>query len=266
MSHAGQPSDQDSVSTSGTEDFADLFGVEPSGPPEGPQERLIEYRRPSSGEVLSVRMVAHHVLWGNHLWNGARWMSDYIEGHRDEFAGKRILELGAGAGLPSILAAKAGARMVVCTDYPDRELVANIECNIQSLLTAEEQTRCRAAGYLWGASPEELLALNDGQPFDMIIMCDVIFNHSEHRRLLQSATACMAAAGGVIWCVFSHYRPWYMDRDLALFTLATDEFSLADRLVERHQYDSIASALRDDRADSDVPRTVYAHQLYRVAE
>jgi nicotinamide N-methyltransferase len=41
-----------------------------------------------------------------------------------------VLELGAGAGLPSIVCALNGATQVVVTDYPDAELVENLEYNI----------------------------------------------------------------------------------------------------------------------------------------
>lgn len=44
--------------------------------------------------------------------------------------GKRVLELGAGAGLPSIISVLAGAKRMVITDYPDEELVENIRWNV----------------------------------------------------------------------------------------------------------------------------------------
>lgn len=43
-----------------------------------------------------------------------------------------MLELGAGAGLASLVAAILGAQKVVVTDYPDRDLISNIEHNIAS--------------------------------------------------------------------------------------------------------------------------------------
>lgn len=43
---------------------------------------------------------------------------------------KRILELGAGAGLPSIVSALSGAKRVVVTDYSDQDLVRNMGYNL----------------------------------------------------------------------------------------------------------------------------------------
>lgn len=41
-----------------------------------------------------------------------------------------MLELGAGAGLPSLVCALNGASQVVVTDYPDAELIENLQYNI----------------------------------------------------------------------------------------------------------------------------------------
>lgn len=42
-----------------------------------------------------------------------------------------MLELGAGAGLPSLVCALNGASKVVVTDYPDAELIDNLRYNIE---------------------------------------------------------------------------------------------------------------------------------------
>ena len=41
-----------------------------------------------------------------------------------------VLELGAGAALPSMISALQDARLVVATDYPDSELIQMLERNI----------------------------------------------------------------------------------------------------------------------------------------
>jgi nicotinamide N-methyltransferase len=43
---------------------------------------------------------------------------------------KTVLELGAGAGLPSLVCALNGAARVVITDYPDADLIENLRYNI----------------------------------------------------------------------------------------------------------------------------------------
>ena len=67
----------------------------------------------SSGESLQVRLLGHSPLWGHVLWNAARVASDYLEDHADSLIrGKDVLELGAGAGVPSLVCAIRGARKV----------------------------------------------------------------------------------------------------------------------------------------------------------
>lgn len=114
--------------------------------------------------------------------------------------------------------------------------------------------------------------LRGGQRFDVIVMCDVVFNHSEHRRLLASCRECLAPQGE-IWCVFSHYRPHLAERDLRLLRLADgsageeardssgsepadygfDVVKWDERELEEH-------LLPEDRADSGV-HTVCAYRL-----
>ena len=63
-------------------------------------------------------------------WNTARCLADFLLRHPRLARTKRVLEFGAGAGLPSLLAVLQGAGGVVCTDYPDRDLVDNIRYNV----------------------------------------------------------------------------------------------------------------------------------------
>lgn len=48
------------------------------------------------------------------VWLASLYMSDFIISKREKFIGKRVLELGAGVGLTSIIAAKY-ADNVICT-------------------------------------------------------------------------------------------------------------------------------------------------------
>lgn len=57
-------------------------------------------------------------------------VSNYLLRHPSLVKDRRICELGAGAGLPSIVAGLAGAEQVVVTDYPDEQLVANLAYNL----------------------------------------------------------------------------------------------------------------------------------------
>ncbi|XP_040491281.1 methyltransferase-like protein 22 isoform X3 [Ursus maritimus] len=70
------------------------------------------------------------------VWRGALLLADYILFQRDVFQGRTVLELGAGTGLASIIAATV-ARTVYCTDV-GTDLLAMCQRNIalNSHLTA----------------------------------------------------------------------------------------------------------------------------------
>ena len=44
-----------------------------------------------------------------------------------------MLELGAGSGLPGLVCALLGAEVIVITDYPDSDLIDNLQHNIEYL-------------------------------------------------------------------------------------------------------------------------------------
>ncbi|AEO64284.1 uncharacterized protein THITE_2110264 [Thermothielavioides terrestris NRRL 8126] len=79
-----------------------------------------------AGDTITLHLVGHSPLEAHHLWNGARVVAAHFEADPALVRGRTVLELGAGAGLPSIVAAALGARRVVVTDYPDPDLVANM--------------------------------------------------------------------------------------------------------------------------------------------
>ncbi|KAE9399484.1 hypothetical protein BT96DRAFT_965636 [Gymnopus androsaceus JB14] len=171
---------------------------------EASEQRDKEAPRPPSPEAtfstyqgarkeFKIRLVGSHPLWGHHLWNSALSVASYLEEHLDIVQEKNVLELGAGGALPSLVALESGARKVVITDYPDPDLVQNIEYNAREIADESRKTRLLfRCGYIWGHSVKPLLtSLNTSPPdentaFDLIILSDLIFNHSQHDALLKT--------------------------------------------------------------------------------
>jgi len=71
-------------------------------------------------------------------WNTSRILSDWLMENSQIYRGRRVLELGAGAGLPSIVIAAGGGSSTVITDYPDRPLLENLEYNVECNLPGRE--------------------------------------------------------------------------------------------------------------------------------
>lgn len=122
---------------------------EPSGPPRDKVHPMIlsqeeddvlgdEARESSACDVIKIEHTMATPLEdvGKQVWRGALLLADYILFRRDLFQGRTVLELGAGTGLTSIIAATV-ARTVYCTDV-GADLLAMCQRNIalNSHLTA----------------------------------------------------------------------------------------------------------------------------------
>lgn len=94
---------------------------------------------------IITRLVGAHPLWANYLWNTAKVLSSYLLRNAGLIRDKSVLELGAGAGLPSIIATLAGAQRVVVTDYPDASLVENLRYNVDMNIPEDRRSRITEA-------------------------------------------------------------------------------------------------------------------------
>jgi len=211
---------------------------------------------------IPLRLVGHNPLWGHLLWNAGQVIAKYIEDNALEVAAHRtVLELGAGAGLPSLICALHGAKKVVVTDYPDTDLVENLQYNINHSLDQRYQPAIVAKGYLWGNDVQPLKAeLTDPEKgFDLLILADILFNHSEHEKLISTVSKTLAAGQAARALVFfTPYRPWLLERDLRFFELAKQAGFMVNKLFE-HVMDKVM--FPEDAGDETLRRTVFAYEL-----
>lgn len=167
------------------------------------------------------------------LWNAGRTSSHYIEEHTEDLIrNKDVLEIGAAAGVPSIVSAIQGARTVVLTDYPDPDLVGNMKYNAELSATAiptreDGKPRLHVDGYKWGSDVSPLRAYlppaADGSPslFDVLIMADVVYSHREHPNLIKTMQQTMKKdPNSVALVIFTPYQPWLLPKTEQFFPLA----------------------------------------------
>jgi hypothetical protein len=126
--------------------------------------------------------------------------------------GKKVIELGAGAGLPSWTALHCGAQ-VICTDQaiPNRIrcLAESAERNFRII---EQNEKCtdyadmvRVCPYDWGASIKDITefiqepceghSIIDERLFDVVIATDCIYMPNFHSPLLESIMMLMSKTG-----------------------------------------------------------------------
>ncbi|KAI0034804.1 putative methyltransferase-domain-containing protein [Vararia minispora EC-137] len=254
----------------------------PPRPPTPPPTLAIYQREKARGtgggwSEIGISLVGNHPLWGHYLWNASRAFASFLDSNRLLYVGRTVLELGAGGGLPGILAAKNGARKVVLTDYPDAPLIDNLRKNVEENLREEERIRVSVLGYTWGHPVESLLqelvdADSRSQPdgFDVVIMSDLVFNHSQHDALLDACELSLssrrgdAATDGSEPCLlafYSHHRPHLAEHDLGFFRKAEARGWLCKEIVT----EKFTPMFPEDPGEEEVRATVHGWKLTRGA-
>lgn len=171
-----------------------------------------------------------------------------------------MLELGAGGGLPSLVAGCAGAEKVVITDYPEESLLDNLRWNVRENTRILRSARCgtdlsahvSVEGHLWGKDTASL-----GKGYDILILSDLIFNHSQHIALLYSSEALITPHSGRAYVFHSHHLPQYYLRDLGFFTLAAERGWRVTRVVKEHR----GVMFTEDKGDEAKRGTVWGWEM-----
>lgn len=195
--------------------------------------------------------------------------------------GKNIVELGAGGGVPSLACGVYGAARVVVTDYPDQALLDNLRHNVvenQRIRTTTTTTMTTTArplealpdltsvvaveGHVWGKSPNPVLGhLPDPghDKFNLILLSDLIFNHSQHLALMRSCESLIDAreGQGTALVFHSHHLPHWRDRDLGFFTLAKQRGWQVKPVVDK----VMGVQFVDDQGDQSVRERVWGWEM-----
>ncbi|KAM5536628.1 hypothetical protein V8D89_009723 [Ganoderma adspersum] len=153
---------------------------------------------PSIALMTPDTQAANWALHATSIWSSALYVVDHATDLRldlfhdlvqQERRPLRLLELGAGAGLPSIFIAKAYPNvMVTCSDYPDESLVRTLRENVKR---NDVEDRCRVIPYGWGSDPSPLFqsqhADSDSVPgFDVVLAADTLWNSDTHGIFIQT--------------------------------------------------------------------------------
>ncbi|EWC43440.1 hypothetical protein DRE_07581 [Drechslerella stenobrocha 248] len=149
----------------------------------------VTYTSPTYGRI-SLRLAdvqkEETRLFSHHLWNAGVEVAGMIESGEIAIAGETVLELGAGAALPSLVSALAGAKTVIITDYPAPEILANITANISLNETLLSSSRAPSVhGHTWG-NLNDHVAQEYPAYFTRVIAADTLWMDWEHENLVSS--------------------------------------------------------------------------------
>ena len=129
-----------------------------------------------------------HFPFGMLLWASAIGLAERLVSEPALVQGKRVLEIGAGGvGLPGLIAAHRGAAEVIQTDYHDESLDL-LAYNATQNGFADSVRQARAD---WRDFPEL------GQPFDIVLGSDVLYERSLHPTLAELLPR-LVSPGGVL--------------------------------------------------------------------
>eukprot|EP00756_Hemistasia_phaeocysticola_P059433 Hpha_TRINITY_DN36201_c0_g1::TRINITY_DN36201_c0_g1_i1::g.83282::m.83282 len=136
------------------------------------------------GEAVVISEGFHDI--GHRIWDCCTQFCKMLE-RKGELKGKRVLELGAGCGLLSIIASKLGAERVVATDLP--VVVEHMQKNVEMSGTA---VKCEPL--VWGEPIEEGTA--SAEAYDLVLACDVTLEAAVVPLLLQTLEVVLARRPG----------------------------------------------------------------------
>lgn len=117
------------------------------------------------------------------IWESAQALAEALADDRDLIAGRSVLELGAGVGLPGIVAGALGAASVRQTDHVSEALLL---CSVNAKANGVNGIEVAVAN--WDA-------WTDARTYDLIIGSDVIYERSAHAPLAAILSRNLRAGG-----------------------------------------------------------------------
>ncbi|OAA79746.1 hypothetical protein LEL_03232 [Akanthomyces lecanii RCEF 1005] len=195
-----------------------------------PGQTLI-YKSPHLSEPLLLRLCnptleTDRTLFSHYLWNASLLLAELIEADTlgvpsgtaaaprllpdvsFDVRDRHVLELGAGAGLGSIMAGLLGAKRVVASDYPSETVLGPLRDNLQRGVVRRAAAAAAAAapascddksstqqvaveGHAWGALDDDF-STRDKHAFDRIMAADVLWMPWQHDNLRRSVDHFLA--------------------------------------------------------------------------
>ena len=160
------------------------------------------FRYAPTGEAFTIAVqvpdtaAANWSLHTSGVWISSIYLADHLNDLRlQDHIGTlgpgqhlRVLELGAGSGLPGILIAKKFPNIAVTvSDYPDERLVQDLANNVARNGVTNT---CRTVAHAWGSDSVAAL-LNGSDGFDIVIAADTLWNPEMHELFISTLRATL---------------------------------------------------------------------------
>ena len=146
-----------------------------------------------SGAVVTLEQEAGYLTrgldrlpYGVMLWPASIALAHHLLARGEQLQGKRVLELGAGTGMPGIIAASFGAQVL----QVDRDQLALHVCTLNKERNAVTSVEARKA---------EWETFQSDVPFDLILGADILYAPGMHERLREICEQYLAPSGTVLF-------------------------------------------------------------------
>jgi predicted nicotinamide N-methyase len=136
-------------------------------------------------EARAIGELREHLPYGVGLWPAAIALAHEVLARADSFRDRRVLELGAGTGLPGIVAASLGARVV----QTDRDTLALDLCRRNGARNGLQAITYRQVDWaVW----------DDAEQYDWILGADILYGETTHPYLRQIFQSNLAPGGRIL--------------------------------------------------------------------
>jgi EEF1A N-terminal glycine/lysine methyltransferase len=134
----------------------------------------------SNPSTQNTNLMAHYV------WQASLVLVRLIQSSKIKVVEKTIIELGAGHGLVSITAGLFGAKHILCSDYPDDEIIDSMRKNLESALgkSNDHLITWKVIPHIWGHETISSLSKPSSGKDILILMADVLWIPNSHDDLL----------------------------------------------------------------------------------
>ncbi|GAA5869858.1 hypothetical protein JCM3774_000515 [Rhodotorula dairenensis] len=168
-----------------------------AGPLRSPTPILLELPVPRhSGPAVAAENELREERYANYVWNASVVLADKVAECEIDVKGRKVLELGCGLGLPSIVAARMGAQQVVLTDYDDPAGLQDTRRAVEEALASPLRERCVVVGHTWGESIAPILQALPS--YELVLVADCVWDRSLHGPLIQTLRTLLESSPGAV--------------------------------------------------------------------
>lgn len=199
-------------------------------------------------------------LMAQFVWQSSITLSEYLIKNPELIKNKKIIELGAGSGLPSLVSFCLEPQFIICTDYPEKEILKTLHKNFaHNFETDKFNDHFAIKGLKWGDQNFKVLESVDyfdsnqtleshlrtdfqgtgvfqsselkDYTFDVILMADTLWLKNEHEHLIKTMKdLCRKNETDIICAFMNHDNDEKVSKNFFNLCLK-DDF----KIVQKHE-------------------------------